>query len=238
MKACVVIPCLDAEATLSAVIHAARQHVPHIIVVDDGSRDGSAMAAQASGAELHQHATNRGKGAALLTGLTAAHAAGFTHAITMDADGQHLAEDLPTLLESARQTPRALLIGARDFSVPNVPGGSRFGRNFSNWWVHLETRLPLTDTQSGLRVYPVASILALQLGAGRFEWEIEAIVRAAWAGVPVLDVPVSVYYPPASERISHYRAWVDSTRITFKHFRLLGRLALRPVWPIPQVSAK
>ncbi len=231
VKACALIPCLDGAATISTVVLGALEHVKTVIVVDDGSADSTAEMAAGAGAHVVRHEVNRGKGAALLTGLAEAQKLGFTHAVSLDGDGQHDPADMAQLLLGAAEAPVSLIIGARDFSVPNVPGGSKFGRNFSNFWVWLETGYPLTDTQSGFRVYPVELTLALNVAPSRFEWEVEIIVRAAWAGMPVRDLDISVYYPPPEERVSHYRGFVDSTRISLLHCRLVGRWMLRPFWP-------
>ncbi len=223
---CALVPCLDSEASVGAVVRALAEHLP-VIVVDDGSRDASAQVAEAAGATVVRHERNLGKGAALLTGLAAARDRGFTHIVSVDADGQHLAADLPGLVEASCAAPDALVVGARDFEVENVPGSSKFGRNFSNFWVRLETGNALGDTQSGYRVYPVESTLALAVPPSRFEWEVEVLVRASWAGIPVIDLPVSVFYPPPAERLSHYRSYVDSARISWLHTRLVTRWILR-----------
>ncbi len=230
-KACAVIPCLDGAATIRDVVAGALGHVDLVLVVDDGSTDGTADAAVEAGAEVVRHASNRGKGAALLTGLAAAKARGCTHAISLDGDGQHDPADVARLLAAVREAPASLVIGARDFSVPNVPGGSKFGRSFSNLWVRIETGCRLDDTQSGFRGYPVELTLALRIPPSRFEWEVEVIVRSSWAGLAVREVPISVYYPPPEDRISHYRGVVDSARICMLHVRLVARWLLRPVWP-------
>ena len=231
-RCCALIPCLDGEATLADVISATRRLVPDVIVVDDGSRDGTAEVARRSGAIVHRHEQNRGKGAALLTGLAVAHDAGYSHVVTLDADGQHNPADGSRLIDAALEAPTAIVVGARDFDVPHVPGGSRFGRNFSNFWVKLWAGKALSDTQSGFRVYPTDLTLRLGVRPSRFQWEVEVLVRAQWAGLEVVDVPISVFYAPPGERVSHYRGFADSTLITLMHFRLLGRWMLRPVWPI------
>jgi glycosyltransferase involved in cell wall biosynthesis len=228
-RACALVPCHDEERSIGAVVARASAQLP-VLVVDDGSGDATARVAADAGAQVVRHDRNRGKGAALRTGLQAAHAAGFTHVVCLDGDGQHDAAELPRLLAAARAEPDALVIGARDFDVPNVPGSSRFGRNFSNFWVRLETGRALSDTQSGYRVYPVAHALALDVPPSRFEWEVEVIVRAAWAGLPIVEVPVSVRYLPPGEHRSHYRGYVDSARISWLHTRLVLRRLLRPVW--------
>ncbi len=233
-RPCALVPCLDGEASVAPVLKGAAEHLP-VILIDDGSTDRTAEIGEAAGVQVERLPFNLGKGAALLTGLGAAHAAGFTHAVSLDADGQHAPEDIPAMVAAAAAEPDALIIGARDFEVPNVPGSSRFGRKFSNFWVRLETGSDLSDTQSGFRVYPVAHTLALGVPPSRFEWEVEVIVRARWAGLPVLDVPIGVYYPPPEERVSHYRGFVDSARISWLHTRLVIRWLLRPLWRPPRL---
>jgi len=235
LRFCALIPCLDGGDTLEPVVRGASEHAETVIVVDDGSSDGSAERARGLGADVVVHPRNRGKGAALITGLERAAALGFTHCVTIDADGQHAPADIPLLVRAAGQNPDAIVIGARDFAVDNVPGSSRFGRKFSNFWVRLETFNKLSDTQSGFRVYPVALVRALSVPASRFQWEVEVLVRGAWSGLPIVEIPVSVYYAPPDERISHYRGWADSALITRMHLRLLVRMLLIPFWRPPKL---
>jgi glycosyltransferase involved in cell wall biosynthesis len=228
---CVVLPCLDAAPTVGEVVQRTRAVLDEVIVVDDGSTDASADAARAMGARVVRHPENRGKGAALLTGFAEALDQGFTHAITLDADAQHDPADIPKLLAAAEAEPRAVVVGARDFNTPHVPGASRFGRRFSNFWVWLETGTRLSDTQSGFRAYPLRAVEDLDLSPSRFEWEVEVLVRARWAGLPVREVDVRVHYPPPEVRTSHYRGLEDSLLISLLHVRLVPRSFLRPVWP-------
>lgn len=229
-RPCAVLPCLDAAETVGQVVRGVSAVLKDVIVVDDGSRDDSAQAARQAGARVVRHCGNRGKGAALMTGLNEAAARGFTQAVTIDADAQHSPQDIPRLLEVARAHPRALVVGARNFDIEHVPGASRFGRKFSNFWVWLETGTHLSDTQSGFRVYPVDSVLELEIPPSRFEWEVEVLVRARWAGLTVHEVDVSVYYPPKDTHTSHYRGIEDSLLISLLHVKLVPRSLLRPVW--------
>ena len=218
LRVCALIPCLDCAPTIASIVRHARTLVEIVWVIDDGSTDGTADVAGEAGAVVLRHAQNRGKGAALLTGLAAARAKGFSHAVTLDGDGQHDPAEIPALIAAARSQPTALVVGARRFPRENVPRASRFGRWWSNLWVSLETGRRLSDTQSGMRVYPVKPTLALNLRPSRFEWEVEVIVRTCWAGAPVIEVPVAVRYPPG--RRSHYRPYYDSMRISRLHCRL------------------
>lgn len=226
-----MLPCLDAADTVADVVRGTREVLDDVLLVDDGSRDGSSRRAKAAGARVVRHPANRGKGAALLTGLSEAADLGFTHAVTLDVDAQHAPADIPKLVDEARAHPEALVVGARDFDIPHVPGPSRFGRRFSNFWVWLETGRRLQDTQSGFRVYPLAPVLDLELPPSRFEWEVEVLVRASWAGLEVREVDVPVHYPPPEERTSHYRGFEDSLLISLLHVRLVPRSLLRPIWP-------
>ena len=183
------------------------------MVVDDGSHDDTAPVARAAGAEVLHHPVNRGKGAALMTGMRALSARGFTHALTMDGDGQHLAREIPVLLEAAAELPAAIVIGVRRRGNQEVAGINLFGNRFANLCVRSAAGVPLPDTQSGFRVYPLATMLRLPQQGEHFEYESTSIIFAAWARVPILSLPVDVYYPPVAERRSHYRKVVDTLRI-------------------------
>jgi predicted LPLAT superfamily acyltransferase len=224
-RACALVPCLDGGRSIGPVVRGARAFVDTVFVVDDGSTDDTAGAAEAAGAVVMRHGANRGKGAALRSGLWAARAHGFTHAVTLDGDGQHDPAEIPSLLDRARAEPTTLVVGVRRFPDRGVPRSSRFGRWWSNLWVRIETGLQLGDTQSGYRVYPIAATLALGLPPSRFEWEVEVIVRTCWSGRPIAEVPVAVAYP--DERTSHYRGCRDSARISWLHARLVCAAALR-----------
>jgi glycosyltransferase involved in cell wall biosynthesis len=157
----ILIPAYDCAATLGAVLAGARTHGLPILVVDDGSHDATAEIARAGGADLLQHAVNRGKGAALMTGMRALSARGFTHALTMDGDGQHLPREIPTLLAAAAESPTAIVIGVRRRGNQEVAGINLFGNRFANLCVRSAAGVPLPDTQSGFRVYPLSTMLAL-----------------------------------------------------------------------------
>ena len=209
----ILIPAYDCAATLADVLAGARTHGLPILVVDDGSHDATAEIARAGGADLLQHAVNRGKGAALMTGMRALSARGFTHALTMDGDGQHLPREIPTLLAAAAESPTAIVIGVRRRGNQEVAGINLFGNRFANLCVRSAAGVPLPDTQSGFRVYPLGTMLALPKQGEHFEYESTSIIYAARAQVPIRSIPVDVYYPPVAERRSHYRKVVDTLRI-------------------------
>ena len=212
MSVAALIPALDCSKTIGRVVRGAREHVEAVLVVDDGSRDRTASTARRAGAEVIRHGGNRGKGAALRTGLLGLAERGFTHAVSLDGDGQHLPEEIPKLLGAVARDPRAIVIGERVIES-EVAAINRFGNEFANLWVWIATGRRLPDTQSGFRVYPIAETLALGAGGTRFEFETEVLIRALRAGLEVVPVPVRVYYPPPGVRVSHYDGVWDTVRI-------------------------
>lgn len=234
MKPVVVIPSKDNAPTVAEVARACLRHCPDVVVVDDGSTDGTGDAARAvEGVTVLVHPVNQGKGVALATALHWAGEHGYTHMIALDADGQHDPDELPAFLSAAQADPAALSIGCRDMA--GAPGSSQFGRNFSNFWVWAETGHRVGDSQSGYRVYPVQPTLSLGLRSSRYEWEVEVIVRALWAGIAVRDVPCTVVYPDDPEDSqSSFRPFLDNTRISLLNTRLvLGRVFWPPRWLNP-----
>ncbi len=228
MKPLVVIPSKDNVGTIAEVARRCLEYVPDVVVVDDGSADGTGRAA-AELVEVLTHEENLGKGAAITTALRHAAARGFSHLIAVDADGQHLPEDLPLFLEAMRKDPWAIHLGVRDMST--APGSSQFGRKFSNFWIWVETGHHVGDSQTGYRVYPVEPVLSLALPKGRYEWEVEVLTRALWAGIAVRDVSCRVFYPPEEERVSSFRPFWDNLRISLLNTRLvLGRMLWPPRW--------
>ncbi len=218
-KACAIIPAYDAERTVGDVVRALLERWPHaeknassILVIDDGSRDHTAKAAREAGARVLAHPENRGKGAALRTGMAAAYSAGFDVAVTVDADGQHPAEEAVHLLDACDDAA-ALVLGIRDLDGAGAPRANRISNRISNFFLSLFAGRALLDTQCGLRRYPLASTLALGgLGEG-YAFEAEIILRAVAAGVPVVEVPTRVIYPPEHERVTHFHSVRDPARI-------------------------
>ena len=219
----VLIPAFNCAATIAAVVAGARRRVATVLVVDDGSADDTAVIAGAAGAEVLRLERNRGKGVALRRGLELLAARGVTRVVSMDGDGQHLAEQIGLLLAASDAAPGALVIGQRMLGGAAVPGLRLFGNRFANRWVEIASGANLADTQSGFRVYPLRETLALGASAARFAFETEVLIRAVRAGIPVRSVPVEVYYPPPSQRISHYRPFVDTVRIIFVVLGLIFR---------------
>ena len=210
-----VIPCLNCESTVADVVRDVRTHVPDILVIDDGSSDDTSRLAAAAGAEVHRHPVRRGKGCALQTGLAWARQHGFTHIFTVDGDGQHLAAEMPVLLDAAAGNPNAIVLGERSRDGHDISSVKLFGNRFANRWVEIASGRLFEDTQSGFRIYPVEATIALGGHASHYGFETEALIRALRTGVPVECRTVRVYYPPAAERISYYRPWIDTIRIIF-----------------------
>jgi len=225
-----VIPVYNNALTLLPIVRQCRVLLHDVLVVDDGCAD-TDVAALVAGERVTvlRHPRNCGKGAALLTALAYAREHGFTHLITLDADGQHAPSDLPRFMEACRQTPVAVVVGVRDFTVPNVPQSSQFGRSFSNFWVALETGTVCADTQCGYRAYPVAFVSQLRFASRHYDFEVEILVRSLWGGVPLVEVPVTTWYALPAERVSHFHKWRDNERLSLLH----GKLVCRRLWPWP-----
>lgn len=234
-EVCAVIPTYQNAKTLLKVVADVHRVVDTVFVVDDGSNDGTAaLLDKATGSERPEkvltHPKNCGKGAALKTGLTYARQQGFRYAVTVDADGQHRADDIPALLKAVEEEPDALVIGSRGLQHENMPAKSTFANRFSNFWFALQTLQRLPDTQSGLRVYPLRRLHGLRWMSARYEAELTLLVFSAWAGVKLLPVPVSVYYPPRDQRVTHFRPGRDFTRISVLN-TLLCFLMVVYGWP-------
>lgn len=234
-EVCAVIPTYQNAKTLLKVVADVHRVVDTVFVVDDGSNDGTAaLLDKATGNERPEkvltHPKNCGKGAALKTGLTYARQQGFRYAVTVDADGQHRADDIPALLKAVEEEPDALAIGSRGLQHENMPAKSTFSNRFSNFWFALQTLQRLPDTQSGLRIYPLQRLHGLRWMSARYEAELTLLVFSAWAGVKLLPVPVSVYYPPRDQRVTHFRPGRDFTRISVLN-TLLCFLMVVYGWP-------
>lgn len=225
----VVIPLYNHAATVRKVAESVLLRHNHLLVVDDGSTDGGANALSGLSLDVLKHPRNMGKGAALLTAARWGQERGMTHMVCLDADGQHDPDDLPKFFAGILDDPEALFVGHRDFNQDTIPGASRFGRTFSNFWLRLQTGCHLKDTQSGFRAYPLLIFEHLTLWTRRYNFEIEVLVRSAWAGLKLRDIDIDVHYPDAKERISHFRGFKDNLRLTL----LNTHLTMRSVFPWP-----
>ena len=218
-QVCVVVPTYNNERTIVDVLQRIQAYTHNIIVVNDGSTPETLKVINAAFdsenlPDIVDYAPNRGKGYALMRGFRRAVEMGYRYAVTIDSDGQHYPEDIPSVMECFKENRGALIIGARNLTADNMPSKNTFANKFSNFWFHLQTGVRLEDTQSGFRLYPLENINLRWPITPRYEAELELLVFSAWRGVPVTSVPVRVYYPPEGERVSHFRPFWDFFRIT------------------------
>ena len=232
----VLIPSYNPGRNVIATVRAARAQWNPVWVVVDGSTDGSAdwlrdMARQDPGLRVLVQERNQGKGAAVLAGALQARAAGFTHALAMDSDGQHPAELIPRFMQASQAQPGAMVLGKPVFG-PEAPLLRVNGRKVSNGWANLETLWAgIGDSLYGFRVYPLAPLIAVMRGQRfmrRFDFDPEAAVRLCWAGVKPVNLDAPVRYLSASEGgVSHFRYLRDNTLLTWMHTRLFLGFVLR-----------
>ncbi len=210
---CVIVPTYNNQKTLKKVLDSILDFTSNVIIVNDGSTDqtNEILKQYHHLTQIH-HPKNLGKGRALRNGFRKAIEQNFEYAITIDSDGQHFASDIPIFIAAIQEEPNSLLIGSRNMTQENVPKKSSFGNKFSNFWFKFETGIKLEDTQSGFRLYPL-KLIPKQFYTNKFEFEIEVIVRSAWKGIVVKNIPIQVLYDPA-ERVSHFRPFRDFTRIS------------------------
>jgi glycosyltransferase involved in cell wall biosynthesis len=229
----VVIPAYNHGGTVADVIRRTLAWQAPVVVVDDGSTDDTPEKLRSlPKIEILRHRRNRGKGAALLTGFR--HLEGRVDwAVTLDADGQHDPADIGTLMSAVPASGKAIVVGRRR-GMETAPWTSRSGRAFSNFWVWVSGGVYLRDTQTGMRVYPLPEVMAMKIRARRYQFEVEVLAKAAWAGIPLIEVPVSVRYGPSGARISHFRPIPDFFRNTGTFARLITRRLLTPpLWRTP-----
>lgn len=223
----VVIPTYNNCETIQHTVQTACDVAEHIIVVNDGATDNTAeLITEVESITIVTHSRNMGKGAAIFSGLAKAKDMGFTHAITMDGDGQHLSENLPAFIRAIHDNPAAFVIGRRDLSGLGRPTKSRLLRFNSNFWTWLETGQWVHDTQSGFRAYPLEATLDLKCACRKYDLEVEVLVRGIWAGISVVDIPVSVKYGQGSK--SHFRPLRDFALVSKLNCRLLAERMFLP----------
>lgn len=217
-QCCVLIPTYNNHTTLKRVLEDVLKYTTNIMVVNDGSTDNTAtILSTYKNLLVINLPVNKGKGNALKTGFLEAQKQGYAYAISMDSDGQHFPDDLHVFLEALENNTgkeeEILIIGSRKMDDPSVPDKSSIGNRLSSFWYWVETGVRLQDTQCGYRLYPLRAVNDLKLYTSRFELEIEVIVKAAWNGVQVKNIPVKVLYDPL-ERVTHFKPWQDVARIT------------------------
>lgn len=232
----VLIPSYDTGPIVLGTVRAALAAWRPVWVVVDGSTDGTAallsdLARGEPGLEVFVLPRNAGKGAAVLHGLREAERRGFTHALVMDADGQHPADHVAALMAASRAAPEAMILGRPVFG-PDAPMLRVRGRRISNWWARLETLgAGIGDSLFGFRVYPVAALRAVMEDTRwmrRFDFDPEAVVRLSWRGVRAVNLPVPVRYLTAAEGgVSHFRYGRDNVLLTWMHTRLVFGMLLR-----------
>ena len=232
----VLIPSYNTGAQVYATVRAARALWQPVWVVVDGSNDGTAeglqaMAAADPGLRVWVRSQNAGKGAAVLHGLRQAAAAGYTHALTMDSDGQHPAGLIPDFMQASMARREAMILGRPIFDA-SAPLLRVRGRRVSNWWTHLETLgAGVADSLYGFRVYPVGALVAVmqrQPWMRRFDFDTEAVVRLAWRGVKPINIDAPVKYLSADEGgVSHFRYGRDNLLLSWMHLRLMLEFGLR-----------
>lgn len=232
-----VIPAFQEAATIAGIVARVRATLPEarLIVVDDGSTDGTGEIAAAAGAEVLRNRGNEGKGAALRRGMRAALSGGAAMVATLDGDGQHRPEDLPRLLAAARDG--RIVIGSRRRGGASQPAARRAANRIADFWISWAARHPVADSQSGCRLYPAAALAGLDRYEGRargFAFESELLIDAARAGFPTVAVDIPALYGPALRRPSHFRPVADIARIVMM---VGGKLLARGMDPVGLVRS-
>ena len=231
---CGLIPVYNNRMTLERVVNGLLQHLDRVVVIDDGSSDGTAEIADRLAAEQPQrvhvrhHAVNRGKGAAVQTGLALAESLGCSHALQVDADGQHDIADIPRFLEVMQSAPDSMVMGAPVFG-DDIPAVRKYGRKLTKLMVALEAgTLKMPDAMCGFRLYPVTPVRRLGRLSSRMCFDPEVMIRAHWAGIPVTTIPTRVRYLSAEEGgVSHFRMFHDNLLNVWLHTRLLLQAPFR-----------
>jgi glycosyltransferase involved in cell wall biosynthesis len=222
LSCCVLIPTYNNAGTLAKLIADVLCYTEDVIVVNDGSTDATKKVLEGiPGVDVFHFQRNRGKGVALKKGFRHAYKKGYKYAITIDSDGQHMAEDLSLFVDKIERHPNSLIVGVRNMIGENIPKKSSLGNKISNFWFWFETDKKLPDTQSGFRLYPLNPVGKMRYFTWRYEFEVEVLVRCSWKGIRITSVPVRVWYAPKEERISHFRPFIDFTRVSILNIMLV-----------------
>jgi polyprenyl-phospho-N-acetylgalactosaminyl synthase len=224
-RPCFLIPTYNNPNTVRDVVLGVREHLPEVVVVNDGSGPETRAVCEALADEGLAHVVHRpqngGKGAAVKTGFASAWELGYTHAFQVDADGQHRLEVVPRYLEVARANPDALVLSVPVFDA-SVPKGRQFARSITTFWVNVETggRI-IGDPMCGFRIYPLEATLPVRISANMMDFDPEIAVRLVWSGVPVINLPLPVRYMTREQGgVSHFRLFKDNFLISWMHTRL------------------
>jgi glycosyltransferase involved in cell wall biosynthesis len=234
-RACAVIPTYDNPQTIASVVERVKAHLEDVIVVDDGSgpeaKEVLAEIASSGAAILVTREANGGKGAAVKTGLGKAAELGYSHALQVDADGQHTLGDIPRLLAMAARHPTALVLGAPEYDA-SAPRARRIGRRITRFWIRVETGGDhIADAMCGFRVYPVRAALAARARGDAMDFDPEIAVRMVWRGAPVINVPTKVRYLDSAEGgVSHFRLFWDNVFISRMHTGLMLERIFAPLF--------
>jgi len=238
VRPCAIIPSYRHAAALPALIEALRLEFEAIFIVDDGNEEPlhsaiAALHAPERSVEVFRHEQNLGKGAAVITGFRAAIARGFTHALQIDADGQHDVADVPKFLTAGRAAPKAVICGKAVYDQ-SVPAARKFGRYITHFWVWVETfSFDISDSMCGFRLYPLDAVARLidraHIGA-HMDFDIEIVVRLHWLGAPIVNIPTRVIYPPGN--VSNFAMLTDNVRISLMHTQLALQAPFRVLWKL------
>jgi len=241
LKCCVIIPTYNNCLTLKQVIDEVHAFTGNIIIINDGSTDTTGeILTKIEDIEIINFPKNRGKGHAIRAGFLKAIEKGYQYAITIDSDGQHKPEEVTKFIDEIEKEPDALIVGVREFTQKNLPRKNSFANKFSNFWFRLYTGNKLLDTQSGFRLYPLDFIKRMKLFTGKYEFELEILVRLAWKNVKIISIPINVFYPPAENRISHFRPFRDFFRISMLNtaFFFITFFYVKPVYFLKKLNKK
>lgn len=238
MKLCAIIPAYRHYRELPRLIAALKPHFEHVIIVDDGNDSPAREAiarlnAPESGVEVLRQAENGGKGAAMVAGFKAAIAQGYSHALQIDADGQHDTADLPKFVAAARANPDAVICGQAIYDE-SVPKARKIGRYITHFWVWVETySFDIADSMCGYRLYPLGHVAAVLKGGpigARMDFDTEIAVRLHWRGARIVNLPTRVIYPEGN--VSNFAMLADNVRISLMHTRLVVQAPFRLLWKL------
>jgi glycosyltransferase involved in cell wall biosynthesis len=218
MKLMALIPALNAVKTIGPVVRETKQHVSDVVVIDDGSTDGTGDAAREAGAIVLRHDVNRGKGAGLKTGFTYVVEHGYDAVVTLDADGQHLPREIPKFVACFQESGADLIIGSRSHLFAQMLPRRRMANRFSAWSIAKASKTGITDSQSGFRLYSAPLLRAVKLRTDGFDLESEVIVHAGCGGFKVVTTPIDLGFVDGVST-SHYKPVMDTVRIAWTVFR-------------------